>query len=126
VYATRGFAAKLTEPDAVEATLSRVSALLSTLYVGEAAAGALGTAALAAALLRGGAGYPRWLALLMPTCWALADGIPRAFPAPVGGLLAGAWINGWFTVFFAAALVFADGTLGAGRSTRDAAPAVAG
>jgi hypothetical protein len=107
VYTTRGFAAKLSDPVAADLMLSRIGALLSTLYVGEAALGAAGTLALAGAVLRGESGYPRWLVLLMPTAWALFPGIPRALPAPVGALFAGGWINGWFTAFFAAAFAAA-------------------
>jgi hypothetical protein len=104
VYATRGFAAKLTDPAAAEITVRRIGELLSALYVGEAAMGAIGTIALAAAVLRRDSGVPRWLLVLTPTAWALAGGLPRLLPAPVGSLIAGGWINGWFTIFFAGAL----------------------
>lgn len=101
VYTTRAFAAKLADPASAELMLSRIGALLSSLYTFEAAMGAAGTLALGVAVLRGASGYPRWLLLLLPTVWALADAIPRALPAPLGSVLAGGWINGWFTIFFA-------------------------
>jgi hypothetical protein len=41
--------------------------------------------------------------------WALAGGIARAFPAPVGSVIAGGWTNGWFTVFFLVALATVSG-----------------
>jgi hypothetical protein len=105
VYTTRGFAAKLADPAAAEQTLGRIGALLSTLYAGEAALGAVGTLTLAAAVLLGESGYPRWILLLSPTAWALAGDLARVFPAPVGSVISGGWINGWFTIFFLAAFV---------------------
>jgi hypothetical protein len=102
VFTTLGFAAKL--PDAAAAAmpamLSRIRELLSTFYDGEAAFGVLGTLCLAAIVLRGASGYPRWLLLFTPTIWALAAPIARTLPAPIGGVIAAGWINGWFTIFF--------------------------
>src|SRR5262249_11619170 len=120
VYTTRGFAAKLADPAAAEQTIGRIGALLSTLYAGEAALGAAGTLALAAAVLRGESGYPRWILLLLPTAWALAGDVARTFPAPIGSVLAGGWTNGWFTVFFLTAFGAAV------RRATDPAPETAG
>jgi Family of unknown function (DUF6796) len=102
VYTTLGFAAKLPAVEAA-ATLVRVRLLLSALYAGEMVFGLAGTLALVVALVSGVTRHPRWLALLTPTAWALLDGLPRALPSPIGGVLSGTWINGWFTLFFFAA-----------------------
>jgi hypothetical protein len=108
VYATRGFAAKLADPLAAGPTLSRIEGLLSTLFAGEATFGSIGTLALAAAILRGDSGYPRGILVFMPTLWSLATFVPRAVPAPAGGLIAGGWINGWFCAFFVVAWLSAS------------------
>jgi hypothetical protein len=100
VFTTLGFAAKLPDPAAAASTLSRIRALLSTLYDGELAFGITGTLCLAVILLRGASSYPRWLLLFTPTIWALAAPIARTLPAPMGGVIASGWINGWFTLFF--------------------------
>ncbi len=101
VYTTLGFAAKLPPADATT-TLDRIRLLLSTLYAGEMVLGIAGTLALLAALMRGGTRHPRWLALPTPTVWAMLGGLPRMLPSPVGAVVSGTWINGWFTLFFLA------------------------
>jgi hypothetical protein len=105
LYATRGFAAKLPE-EAATASLARLEALMDTLYAGEASFGIVGTIAFAVAVLRG-ATYPRWTLLLLPTLWSLASFIADKVPAPVGALVKGGWINGWFTTFFFVAYLVA-------------------
>jgi hypothetical protein len=100
VFTTLGFAAKLPDPTAAASMLSRIRALLSAFYEGELAFGVVGTVCLAAMLLRDASSYPRWLLLFTPTIWALAAPIVRSLPAPIGGVIAAGWINGWFTIFF--------------------------
>jgi hypothetical protein len=104
VYATRGFATKLSEPSA-GAMLERIRLLLSSLYAMELGFGVLGTLALGYVLFKRAGGHPRWLLLLMPTAWALAADLAAFIPAPVGALVRGMWINGAFVVFFGAAAV---------------------
>jgi hypothetical protein len=108
VYTTRGFAAKLPDPALAEVMLGRIKAFQARLYAFEVVSAAAGTLAVVVAIARGSSGYPRWLLLLLPTIWSLADAVAEPLPAPIGGVVSGLWINGWFTVFFLAAWLGAE------------------
>jgi sterol desaturase/sphingolipid hydroxylase (fatty acid hydroxylase superfamily) len=110
VFATQGFAARLADPVARSAVLAGIRRLLGVLYGMELVGASVGTFALAAASLLQEKSFPRWIVLLMPTVWAVLDFVPRQFPAPLGGMLVGGWINGWFGVFFLVAALIRSWT----------------
>jgi hypothetical protein len=102
VFTVLGFAAKVPQEQARADLIQRIRSLLSAIYSIEFVFGIGGTILLAFLLWKS---PKRWLILFMPTVWALLDFLPRFVSAPIGAVIAGGWINGWFVIFFAAALV---------------------
>lgn len=106
VFAVFGFGAKLPQPTH-EILIAQVAALRDTIGWPMYVAGISGSLIIYWIVLVRNTLFPRWLLLFLPTTLSLASSALHPLflrlPSPIGGMIAGGWINGSFLLFFALA-----------------------
>jgi hypothetical protein len=107
VFATFGFAGKISDPAASARLLNQIGLLFGSLSNVATVLGSLGTLIVYYLALRGPSRFPRWLLFFMPTLLSLGSTVLHPIliriPAPVGSVILGGWINGSFVLFFSIA-----------------------